>query len=83
MTVAPIWSTHAVHSTDAECVAGPYSKTSTTIAIIIHCKKISVLSTLICPNTHTKSVLVCVLGQISVLNTLLFLQCRTQLIIGT
>ena len=26
------------------------------------------LSTLICPNTHTKTLLVCVLGQISVLN---------------
>ena len=25
---------HTVHSTDVECVAGPYSKTSTTIAII-------------------------------------------------
>ena len=25
---------YTVHSTDAECVAGPYSKTSTTIAII-------------------------------------------------
>ena len=25
---------HTVHSTDAECVAGPYNKTSTTIAII-------------------------------------------------
>ena len=39
-----------------------------------HCKNRSVLSTLIFPNTHTKTVLVCVLGQISVLNTLLFLQ---------
>ena len=36
------------------------------------------LSTLICPNTHTKTLLVCVLGQISVLNTLLFLQCRDE-----
>ena len=35
----------------------------------LHCKNRSVLSTLICPNTHTKNVLVCVLGQISMLNT--------------
>ena len=33
------------------------------------------LSTLICPNTHTEKFLVCVLGQISVLNTLPSLQC--------
>ena len=30
-----------------------------------HCKNRSVLSTLICPNTHTKTLLVCVLGQIT------------------
>ena len=43
----------------------------------LHCKNRSVLSTLICPNTHTKALSVCVFRQISVLNTLqiLFLQC--------
>ena len=40
--------------------------------LCIHCKNRSVFSTLI---THTKTFSVCVLGQISVLNTLLFLQC--------
>ena len=36
--------------------------------------------TLICPHTHTENVLVCVWGQISVLNTLLFLQCMPVLL---
>ena len=34
-----------------------------------YCKNRSVLSTLICPNTHTKTLSVCVLGQINVFNT--------------
>ena len=43
------------------------------IIIIVRKKNItpalrSVLSTLVCPNTHTKTFLVCVLGQASVLN---------------
>ena len=42
---------------------------------IVLSKNRSMLSTLICPYIHTKNVLVCVLGQISVLNMLLFLQC--------
>ena len=46
----------------------------------IYTVKTSVLSTLICPNTHTENVLVCVLEQINMLLDL-SLQCMVYAII--